>query len=68
MKWLRDALLRVLRSSIDLIVQESLEKAVAELNEEIDVRFKDKQERENLKSGVVLLRQRVEVAVRERLS
>lgn len=67
MKWLRNLLLKVLRSAIDQFVQEALEKAVNELSIEIDEAIKTEQERAMLKSGIALLRSRVSVAIRERL-
>lgn len=67
MKWLRETLLKILRSAIDQLVQDALEKAVSELNEEIDATFEDERERVTLKSGIVMLRSRVGVLIRERL-
>lgn len=67
MDWLRSILLKVFRSAIDQLVQEALDKAVKELNEEIDGAFEEERERATLKSGIAMLRSRVSLAVRERL-
>lgn len=67
MKWIRDTLLKILYSTIDQIVQEALEKAVSELNEEIDKVFEDEQERATLKSGIAMLRTRAALKIRETL-
>jgi hypothetical protein len=67
MNWLKAMLLKVFRGVLEEIVQESMEKVVIELNEEIDARFVDATKRAVLKSGIAMLRQRVTLVIRERL-
>lgn len=67
MNWFKNVLLKVFRSAINQLIQEALDKAVDELNEEIDSAFEDENKRATLKSGIVMLRSRVLLAVRERL-
>jgi len=67
MSWLKKVLLKVFRSALEQIVQEAMEKTIKELNTEIDEVFKDEQERRILKSGIVMLRSRLLVVIRERL-
>jgi hypothetical protein len=67
MKWFKDLLAKIFRSAIDTLIQETLDKAVAELNEDIDNSDSKKSEKQTLKSGVVLLRNKVQLKIRERL-
>lgn len=67
MNWLRSTLLKIARNAIDQLIQEAMDSAIKELNEEIDAAFEDERERAALKSGIVMLRQRVALAIRERL-
>ena len=67
MNWFSSTLLKLARSAIDQLVQEAMELAVRELNEEIDAQFEDERERSALKSGIAMLRTRVSLAIRERL-
>jgi len=67
MSWLKSMLLKVFRGVLETIVQEALEKAVSEINEEIDLRVEDADQRSALKSWIVILRQRAVLMVRERL-
>ena len=67
MKWLKDLLAKIFQSAIDTLIQESLDKAVAELNEEIDNSTSTDDEKRTLKSGIVLLRNKVQLKIRERL-
>jgi hypothetical protein len=67
MNWLREALFKILKSAIDTLVQEAMDKAIKELNEEIDASFEDEKERESLKFGIAMLRARVSIAIQERL-
>jgi hypothetical protein len=59
--------LKIARNAIDQLIQEAMDSAIKELNEEIDAAFEDERERAALKSGIVMLRQRVALAIRERL-
>ena len=67
MKWLKDLLAKIFQSAIDTLIQESLDKAVAELNEEIDNSTSTDDEKRTLKSGIVLLRNKVQLKIREGL-
>ncbi len=67
MKWFKDLLAKIFRSAIDTLIQESLDKAVAELNEDINNSDSTKDEKRTLKSGIVLLRNKVQLKIRERL-
>lgn len=64
MKWLKDLLAKIFQSAIDTLIQESLDKAVAELNEEIDNSTSTDDEKRTLKSGIVLLRNKVQLKIR----
>ena len=66
MKWLKDLLAKIFRSAIDILIQESLDKAVAELNEDIDNSDSTQDEKRTLKSGIVLLRNKVQLKIRKR--
>ena len=67
MKWFKDLLTKIFRSAIETLVQESLDRAVAELNEDIDNSDSTDDEKRTLKSGIVLLRNKVQLKIRERL-
>lgn len=67
MKWLKDLFAKIFRSAIETLVQETLTKAVAELNEDIDNSDSTKEEKQTLKSGIILLRNKVQLKIRERL-
>jgi len=64
MKWLKDLLAKIFQSAIDTLIQEALDKAVAELNEEIDNSTSTDDEKRTLKSGIVLLRNKVQLKIR----
>lgn len=67
MKWFKALLEKIFRSAIDMLIQEALDKAVAELNEDIDRLDSKKSEKQTLKSGIVLLRNKMQLKIRERL-
>ncbi len=67
MKWFKNLLAKVFRSAIETLIQESLDRAVAELNEDIDNSDSKKSEKQTLKSGVILLRNKVQLKLQERL-
>ena len=67
MKWLRGLLAKNFQSAIKTLIQETLDKAVAELNEDINNSDSTKEEKRTLKSGIVLLRNKVQLKIRERL-
>jgi len=67
MSWLKSMLLKMFRGVLEAIIQEALEKAVSEINKEIDLRVEDADQRSTLKSWIVMLRQRVVLMIRERL-
>ncbi len=67
MKWLRGLLAKIFQSAIETLIQETLDKAVAELNEDINNSDSTKEEKRTLKSGIVLLRNKVQLKIRERL-
>lgn len=67
MNWLKSVLMKIFRGAIEQLVQESLDKTVAELTEEINDSFEDEKERETLISGIVMLRNKVVDQIQERL-
>ena len=67
MSWLKAMLLKAFRGVLEQIVQEALEKAISEINKEIDLRVEDADQRSTLKSWITVLRQRVGLMLRERL-
>lgn len=67
MSWLKTMLLQVFRGALEEIVQEAMAKVIVELNEEIDARDATDEQRQALKSGIAMLRQRVSLAIRKRL-
>lgn len=67
MKWFKSLLAKIFRSAIETLIRESLDKAVAELNEDVDNSDSPKEEKQTLKSGIVLLRNKVQLKIRERL-
>lgn len=67
MKWFKNLIAKIFRSAIETLIQESLNKAVAELNEDIDNSDSTEEEKRTLKSGIVLLRNKVRLKIRERL-
>lgn len=67
MKWLKALVFKLCKGLIETLVQEVLEKVVIELNEEIDARDATDEQRRALKSGIMRLRSRAMLAIRERL-
>ncbi len=67
MQWFKDLLAKIFRSAIETLVQGALDKAVAELNEDIDGADGSDEEKRILKSGIVLLRNRMQLKIRKRL-
>ncbi len=67
MKWFKNLLTKIFRSAIDILIRETLDKAVAELNEDIDGSDSTDEEKRTLKSGIVLLRNKVQSKIRKRL-
>ena len=64
MKWLKDLLSKMFRSAIETLVREALDKAVEELNEEIDNSNSTEDEKRTLKSGIVMLRNKAQLKIR----
>lgn len=67
MNWFKALVFKLCKGLIEQLVAEVLEKVVVELNEEIDARFVDDEKRRTLKSGIMRLRSRAMLEIRERL-
>lgn len=67
MKWFKALLVKLFRSAIDTLIQEVLDMAVAELNEDIANSDSTEEEKLTLKYVVALLRNKVQLDFQKRL-
>jgi len=67
MNWIKKKLLRIARTALEEFLEDAMEKASADLIQNIDESDVELEQREALKAGVVMLRTRISQAVSERL-
>ncbi len=67
MKWFKVLLVKLFRSAIDTLIQEVLDMAVAELNEDIANSDSTEEEKRAFKYVVALLRNKVQLDFQKRL-
>ena len=67
MGWVREIFAKAFRGLIESLVSEAVDRALAEVHDEIEEHFPDEDQQAALKSGTFLLKQRLHVVIRERL-